>query len=322
MSADERSADMANEKKHKQTNRYQAAIVDGWVDARNLNKTCPQCKRLCVLDFDTDYMSLSMHTKCGMSYDNQSKRIRWQPYCDQCANKRAKNRNNTYDGFTTTKAIDLAHHLDGKLDYLKDVIEQTRARCANMCASCGIHVISAAKSGWMQESFNMVHPNLYVGNDRKSAKESHIAVSCLACNAFQNNYPWNVHVENLIALSNHPPAQRNNDVSHIPFGWVDYCGGSCKSSRLKRELLARDGKYCAATGIELSFEKSLWNTVSVDRINNAHGYTLENCRLVAAHINYVKNFSIDEVQLQAWIARIRIIGEDVIRVNCARIYYA
>ena len=54
----------------------------------------------------------------------------------------------------------------------------------------------------------------------------------------------------------------------------------------------------------------------VDKIDRKQDYTFDNSRLVATHINFVKNHSIDETQLQEWIAHIRSIGEDAIRANC------
>jgi hypothetical protein len=315
LSKDEKQLETIKRRKIKQTDKYQTALANGWKDHRKFDKKCRSCNLIYCDDLNTDNTSNDTHTICGLLYETRTRHIYWNGLCMSCQRKWGSLHKRSYESFTRLQAYHLRRHMNGTVEHLMTICLQIRERCNNRCASCGILVIANSKSGWMQESFNMVHPDLYSGDEKESAKESHIAVSCFACNCFQNDYAWNIHIENLIALSKPPPTQRNNDISHINSSWVRYCGNSGGNYLLKRALLARDGKYCAASGIELSFEKGFWNTASVDRIDNGKGHTLDNCRLVAAHINYVKYRSIDEIQLQQWISHIRSIGEDVIRKN-------
>lgn len=309
LSDDEKKIDIESRKKHRFDNTYAKKLADGWKDTRIDNKPCPQCKRICVREI-LDGMDREMYTICHPTY-TKHKTMWWAPTCLECIAKRSQEKRETFEGFTTKKAVELRHHLNGTMFYFRGIIDNARTLSGGRCSSCGIGVISAQKSGWRQETFNLCHPDL----KKKPADEKHIVVSCMACNAFQNDYSWDKHVDNLIALSK-PPPERNNDLSHIHRSWVRHCGRSANNKPLQRALLARDGKYCMASGVELNFTGGLWNTASVDRIDGSKGYTLENCRLVAAHINYVKNYSITEAELQRWITHIRSMDDETIWEIC------
>lgn len=54
-------------------------------------------------------------------------------------------------------------------------------------------------------------------------------------------------------------------------------------------LYAKQGGRCALTGWELTPLVKCKNTISIDRIDNSKGYTIDNIQLVAAQANRAKN---------------------------------
>ncbi len=136
-----------------------------------------------------------------------------------------------------------------------------------------------------------------------------LATSCVACNNFQNNLSWNIHLN---ALAQIAKIEEYKDVSPLTpneYRWLMATrkAGSVKCPKAVRlQLFVRDGRYCRASGTKMVFKSYCWNTVSYDRINSKLPYTFENTRLVCKHINYVKMRSITESELQAWLAHIRV----------------
>jgi hypothetical protein len=313
LSESERQSDIAKNKRFKQLGDYLEAIAHNWKDVRKDDKKCPRCQKICVLDTQRD-INMNKQTICSLRYRKERKTIDWEARCLSCGCMTEDMKKTIGTGFNKAMIASLRHHLNGDRAFIREALARIRSRCLNKCASCGITVISYTGSGWAQESINVIHPNIYTS---QMVDESHIAISCHACNSFQNSEPWNVHMQNLIELSKQPPSTRlSNQLLDIPHNWNRTCGRRY-TAQLKRDLLSRDGGYCAASGVALEFVPGYWNTVSVDRIdNNIKEHTLENCRLVAKCINYVKKYSIDETQLQEWIAHIRKIGEAQIRANC------
>lgn len=60
------------------------------------------------------------------------------------------------------------------------------------------------------------------------------------------------------------------------------------SSEMVMEMLKQNGNRCVLTNVELRHDKSLW-ALSIDRINNNVGHTIDNVQLTCRGINLAKN---------------------------------
>ena len=78
-----------------------------------------------------------------------------------------------------------------------------------------------------------------------------------------------------------------------------------------RPMLVKSGWRCKVTGVEFSMEKvanRLPFAPSIDRINSAQGYVVDNCRIVCVAANYAMNAWGDQV-LKRLIRAGRILDE-------------
>lgn len=299
--------------KTKALDRILNASLNGLKDVRWIGKKCPRCQKQNIhAELHDGSILEDNKTLCSFIVDKKKNVIQWNSHCMTCQVEYRKKHNQTLDGFTNVLAQNLRIHVDGDIHDMKIVIESIRNRCKGFCKSCGISLIQKQKSGWRQETINVRSPELFTIGKR-TVDEVYLSQSCLACNAFQNNFSWKQHLQNLIELCN-IPHQQNTDFSKIHKNWVHDIGSRKYLIKLPQDLLSIQGKYCAASGIEMKFIPGYWNSVSIDKIDGKKGYVFENCRLVCKCINFVKNFSIDESQLQEWIQHIRAVGPDILTI--------
>jgi len=283
-----------------------------WKDSRIESRRCNTCHKLCLRDESHKGPVADTHTLCSYSIYKVWKKVGWASSCLYCERLRTLERNQTKYGFDNSLMNGLRYHVNGTIRERRAVLASVRSRCKYYCSSCGIALISKSKAGFAQESLNAHSPELFT-IDQRSATDIHLSQCCMACNFFQHKYSWKQHLQNLIELCD-VPLIRNTSIADVPSMWVRI-GSMRMACQMRWKLLQQKGdRHCAASGIEMRFESGFWNSVSIDRIDGKRGYVLDNCRLVCKCLNYVKNYSIDEAQLQAWIAHIRSIGPDVLRI--------
>lgn len=289
-----------------------ALLLPNWRDIRKDDKRCVKCQKICVKrELHNGDPLPDTHTLCSYTLVKKRATVSWDENCVLCKRKMSLNKYHTEDGFTSNLVNALKLHVDGFSHDRRAILDNIRKRGNGLCSSCGIRLISLPQSGFAQESINMHSPELNAFGNR-SISADYLVQSCLACNLFQNGYSWKQHLQNLVELCD-VPLVYNMDISDIPYNWDDTIYLHCPIN-LRRKLLQTQGRYCAASGIEMRFESGYWNSVSVDKINGDDGYVDGNCRLVCKCINYVKNFSITEDQLQRWIAHVRYIGPELLEM--------
>lgn len=75
--------------------------------------------------------------------------------------------------------------------------------------------------------------------------------------------------------------------------------------KIRLECVARDGRYCTLSGMEVVFAPNNWNSASFDRDDSSQPYTVEQTHVTCKHINFVKKGHITRDQTLEWIAHLR-----------------
>jgi len=78
------------------------------------------------------------------------------------------------------------------------------------------------------------------------------------------------------------------------------------------DVFCRQRGRCALTGVELEFDKFIGSkqckkyrrgSASLDRIDNARGYTINNVQWVHKYVNFMKR-ELDEAEFTKWCRRV------------------
>jgi len=285
----------------------QTILLSGHTNKRIDGRKCPRCiKKYVGYENNRDLLEDETFARHRI----MSKSIHWPSLCTVCNNadkKFNKKKANASFVFDTNLGSTIATHTNGTREDMLNRLRLMRVRDNQMCKGCCIPVISIAKSGWRQESINNMYPNK-LEHDETTLIEN-LAISCLACNRFQNKLSWEEYLEAVTTIANVPTIKNMSPLSAEEYTWLmhDYHENSFKRCppNVKLALFLKYGRHCAVTGVEMLFKSGYWNTVSYDRFNSKLPYTVDNTRLVCKHINFVKLKNITESELQSWLAHIR-----------------
>jgi hypothetical protein len=90
--------------------------------------------------------------------------------------------------------------------------------------------------------------------------------------------------------------------------FASYMYSSLRSGAVKRDLafnitlfqlkkFLNENSMCSSSGRPVTYQQGCPNKASIDRINNRHGYSLKNIRVVCQQVNYARNdMSIEEFE--------------------------
>ena len=90
--------------------------------------------------------------------------------------------------------------------------------------------------------------------------------------------------------------------------FASYMYSSLKSGAIKRSLafnitlpqlkkFLNENSMCSSSGRSVTYQQGCPNKASIDRINNRHGYSLKNIRVVCQQVNYARNdMSVEEFE--------------------------
>ena len=293
-----------NVKKSEYVNKIQQLIESKCIDDRRAGKCCPHCKKVFI---GFDLLRNPHHTyETYAGHRVVENMIKWASTCIACKALMRK-RTSPHTALFDNLCSNIARHRNGTREDMKKTLYFIRTRDMKRCKACNVEVVSEQKSGWRQESINDMRPNEL--NDDKTTKLENLAISCLCCNMVQNKLPWVDFINALKIIANTTPQKNHSPLTSSELKWLLQRRSSDDNERCNPEIkfaaYVRDGRHCVLTGAEMVFVSGFWNTVSFDRIDSKLPYTLENTRLVCKHINFAKQRSITEAELQEWLAHIR-----------------
>ena len=90
--------------------------------------------------------------------------------------------------------------------------------------------------------------------------------------------------------------------------FASYMYSSLRSGAVKRSLafnitllqlkkFLNENPMCSSSGRPVTYQQGCPNKASIDRINNRHGYSLKNIRVVCQQVNYARNdMSVEEFE--------------------------
>jgi hypothetical protein len=294
-----------------QKTKLDVFILQGFIDSRKYGKKCPSCHKLYVKSEELTFeIALKDNeTPCGYQRFIGRNRINWNSYCLTCQTTiQKKSYIEGTRSFDTHQIITLKRHLAMTTDEMRVALNHFREQFGEKCAACGIQTIRGGKSGFRQESLTDMYPKKRTRADPSCGIED-LRLVCLACQYFQNNSNWINEFDNSLCEIQVAPYKPKNlsplNDTELSYLLNTKSNRNGKTIELKLKLFARDGRHCRYTGVEMRFESGYWNSVSFDRFNSKEIYTFENTQLVCQSINYVKNGSITEDELNDWITHVR-----------------
>lgn len=304
--SDERKAEKRVREIETRKVKLQQLLDEGAKDARVEGKKCSHCKKVYRVE-DLNYTLLENETYCRYISRKSSRHVNvicWATRCVKCYciydGNRYKTRSASFDAHQTKT---LRTHRNGTEASRRELMLALRKVSQGMCAACSIPLVRQGMAGWTQESVNDMNPKQRKVDEETPLDE--LTMVCLACNYAQNKMDWSEFQEMLRTIASGTPDRANtNTLSQKDISYLELGVKEC-SVRMKQEIIAKSGRYCHLTGIEVVFESNKWNSISFDRDDSSKPYSVEQTHVCCKHINFVKKGTITEAQTREWVANIR-----------------
>ncbi len=222
---------------------------------------------------------------------------------------RSQSKIQTKDGYISYLLVQLRskdkknnRHNNIVFDYVQQLIEDQN----NKCVYSGADLMWKAKSGIHQATIDRIDSNL-----------GHIKGNCQLVTIPVNNFKSNLNDNDFRSLLN--MLQNVVDQSPSIYELSDSAKRkvSCMFKDIRKrerhrndrgfstkQIITRDcfdairSKYndiCSISNIKLTWEPNQINTASIDRIDSAIGYTIENVQVVSRYVNYLKGNLTDDI---------------------------
>lgn len=283
-------------------------IGGGRKDGRKTGRLCPRCQKVCVKEEEQDVNAVpgENETFCGFRLDDPGEiHVKWAQCCFVCNTRRhGVDYRKGGTAFDRRHVGTLKRHLAMTSAEIRVVINQLREKCGGICAGCGILTLRKGMSGWKQESFTDIFPSRRP-KEAPSCGVEDISIVCLTCQWCQHDLDWEEFGKVIRRIRSGPEQNRGVEFSKQERRWYGILSTHGPNIVDKEVIVARQGRHCHFTGIEMMFESKHWNTASWDRDDSSMPYTSENTHLVCHHINIMKQRSITESELLEWIAHVR-----------------